>query len=260
MTKPLPAAKAVADFYDGLAPFYDDMTGGKDRFARTMETFRTIVKTYGLRTALDAGAGTGSLALILASLGLEVTAVDLSPQMIAALKNNAAALGLTLNASVLDIRILTGVATEGFDAVFCLGNTFAHLSLPTDHADAAKEFFRVLRPGGILILQTLNFDASRNSATLPHISNRSSDSLFDRRYARTPEGVRLTVSKENEGSGERQDFSLELRPIQSQEAVATLSSAGFAHVGLYGDLAQSVWNPLESKDLVIFAQKSNPID
>ena len=50
----------------------------------------------------------------------------------------------------------------GFDALICMGNSFAHL--PDHHGDqreqrrAINNFFSLLRPGGILVIDHRNFD------------------------------------------------------------------------------------------------------
>lgn len=51
---------------------------------------------------------------------------------------------------------------DGFDAVICLGNSFAHLmDSSTDqrkHKIAIRNFERCLKPGGILLIDHRNFD------------------------------------------------------------------------------------------------------
>src|SRR5204863_8963963 len=63
---------------------------------------------------LDAGAGTGAISLLLAGLGYRVTALDLSPDMLALAEAKAGRLGL-------DIETVVAPATEPppgpFDAV-----------------------------------------------------------------------------------------------------------------------------------------------
>jgi 2-polyprenyl-3-methyl-5-hydroxy-6-metoxy-1,4-benzoquinol methylase len=64
---------------------------------------------------LDAGAGTGFVSLILADQGYEVTAVDLSGQMLAILKSKADRLGLNVEVVQADAADLPQGQT--FDAV-----------------------------------------------------------------------------------------------------------------------------------------------
>jgi SAM-dependent methyltransferase len=60
----------------------------------------------------------------------------------------------------------------GFDAVICLGNSFAHLpDLSGDqenHRIAIRNFHEVLKPGGFLFIDHRNYDAILDSGKAPH--------------------------------------------------------------------------------------------
>ena len=100
---------------------------------------------------LEVGTGPGFFAILLRELGCAVTAIDLTPAMLAEAKENAGALAdeirfLEMNAEQ------PAFADESFDAVISRNLTW---NLP--HPDRAyTEWVRVLRPGGLL----LNFDAN----------------------------------------------------------------------------------------------------
>ena len=104
----------------------------------------------GLRV-LEAGTGPGFFAILLRELGCDVTAIDLTPAMLAEAKKNAGELAdgihfLEMNAEALDFP------DASFDAVVSRNLTW---NLP--HPDRAySEWARVLNPGGLL----LNFDAN----------------------------------------------------------------------------------------------------
>ena len=92
---------------------------------------------------LDAPCGEGHLAASLREAGHRVVAGDLMPQRMA--QAGIPTLGLDLNACLpfRDATFDTVVAVEGIE----------HLENPYL---PAREFFRVLRPGGLLILSTPN--------------------------------------------------------------------------------------------------------
>ena len=51
---------------------------------------------------------------------------------------------------------------EGFDAIVCMGNSFAHLpdfeGDQSNHYTAIRNFHSYLRPGGILVIDHRNYD------------------------------------------------------------------------------------------------------
>jgi SAM-dependent methyltransferase len=93
---------------------------------------------------LDAGAGTGFLSLLAARLGYQVTALDLSPGMLARLRENAERDGL-------DVVAVEGGADEPpagpFDAVI-----ERHLLWTLPHPDTALAAWRRSAPEGRLVL------------------------------------------------------------------------------------------------------------
>ena len=100
---------------------------------------------------LEVGTGPGFFAILLCELGYDVTAIDLTPAMLAEAKKNAGPLAgeihwIEMNAEALDF------ANRSFDVVISRNLTW---NLP--HPDRAyAEWARVLKPGGLL----LNFDAN----------------------------------------------------------------------------------------------------
>src|SRR5918997_1254658 len=97
--------------------------------------------------ALEIGAGTGYFTLNLAQVGVieRATATDISPGMLASLRDSAARLGVDVETVVTDAETLP-FADESFDLVF--GHAVLH-HIP-DLERAFAEFRRVLRPGGAL--------------------------------------------------------------------------------------------------------------
>ena len=98
--------------------------------------------------ALENGAGTGYFSLNLAPQGLnrDLTATDISPGMLKSLKSTAKDLGIKVRTVVTDAENLP-FPDESFDVV--LGHAVLH-HIP-DLDKAFSEFFRVLKPGGMIV-------------------------------------------------------------------------------------------------------------
>ena len=95
---------------------------------------------------LDAGTGSGFLALLLAELGHDVTGIDLTPEMIAHARAASAELGIPVSFEVRDAEN-TGFDEGSFDVIVTrnLTWTLPHL------AQAYRHWYGLLADGGVLI-------------------------------------------------------------------------------------------------------------
>lgn len=92
---------------------------------------------------LDVATGTGNAALAAARTGAEVTAADLTPELLTVAAARAASLGLTVDWVEADAEDLP-FPDGSFDVVLsCIGAMFA-----PDQRRTAAELVRVCRPGG----------------------------------------------------------------------------------------------------------------
>ena len=92
---------------------------------------------------LDVAAGTGNVAIPAAATGAQVTASDLTPELLDRGRADAEAAGVSLEWQVADAEHLP-FEDDSFDAVTsCVGVMFA-----PHHQAAADQLVRVCRPGG----------------------------------------------------------------------------------------------------------------
>jgi SAM-dependent methyltransferase len=248
----------IARFYDDLAPEYDAMTGFERRFAQEKPFFRLLIENNGIRTAVDAGSGTGFHSLLLAQLGVSVTAVDVSGEMLARLRLHAQEMGLTVNAVQSTFQALAGRLPSGIDAVFSLGNSMAHLLTPEELAGSIRSFAAVLKPGGIFFAQLLNYDRILRNRERIQSVKEDGGSVFVRFYDFAEQLLVfniLTLRKTGGGYAHALQ-SVRLRPIQREEFCRALTASGFGEIKAFGSVAMEEYDPLRSKDLVLFARLS----
>ena len=104
---------------------------------------------------LDIGTGTGFFACLLAAEGHEVTGIDLTSEMIEHAEHMASVLGLRAIFQIMDAEEMD-FPDESFDVLVTRNLTW---TLP--HIERAyREWYRLLKPGGLLI----NFDADYSAA------------------------------------------------------------------------------------------------
>ena len=100
------------------------------------------------KTALDVGCGAGLLAEPLARLGARVTGLDASPELIAAARDHAAAMGLEIDYRAGELAELKGQ----YDLITCM-EVIEHVAEP---AMFVRHLAARLAPGGLLIMSTPN--------------------------------------------------------------------------------------------------------
>ena len=139
------------DDWDLLAATFDDEADHGLRDAETRNAWRELllsVLTPDVHDIADIGCGTGSLAVLLAEEGRDVTGLDLSPQMIAIAERKAAALREHRPVFLLDDAANPSLPKGAFDAVVARHILFM---LPRPE-DVVARWVDLLRPGGVLVL------------------------------------------------------------------------------------------------------------
>ena len=100
---------------------------------------------------LDAGCGAGHVALYMAEKGgLQVECIDITPHHLVKAERNIRRAGMSKSVSVQygDYNDLSAFDDGDFDGVYTM-ETLVHSSTPRD---ALKEFWRILKPGGRVVM------------------------------------------------------------------------------------------------------------
>jgi glycine/sarcosine N-methyltransferase len=245
------------EFYDSLASEYDLMTDFPTRFERERPSFQALVERHGVRSALDAGCGTGFHALLLAQLGVRVTAVDTSKAMLARARQHARELGLRIETVRAGFAHLQKKIHKRFDSVFCMGNTLAHLLSPEDLRLALANFAALLRPGGIFFAQNLNYDRILRERGQIQNVKESHGKKFTRSYEYDGDLITFIIQTTEDipGAAQSRSSSTRLRPVLADELVAGLEAAGWRSVQTFGGIAMGPFDRERSMDLVVLARR-----
>ncbi len=136
--------------YHDLAASYDRLTNDVD-YRAVVAFYRQIWEREGLRprTAVDLACGTGSVTTLLAEEGLEVTAVDLSEEMLMEARQKAWELE---NQPIFVCQPLEALCLpRGVDLAVCALDSLDYITDPRDGAEAIRRVYKALNPGGIFI-------------------------------------------------------------------------------------------------------------
>jgi SAM-dependent methyltransferase len=256
-----PASLDIPSFYDRLAPDYDDMTGFGKRFVHEKPFFRLLVESHHIGTALDAGCGTGFHSLLLAQLGVRVTALDVSGEMLDRLARHGKEMDFDISRVRSDFQSIREAVPGPFDAVFCMGNTLPHLLSETDIRSAFGSFAAILRPGGILFLQMLNYD--RILATRERVQSAKERNgvtyvrFYDFDDSRGLVLFNILRLEKKEDTLRTGLITVPLLPVRSARVMSLLIECGYQQIRTFGSIAMDPFNPAMSKDLVIIATPSH---
>jgi 2-polyprenyl-3-methyl-5-hydroxy-6-metoxy-1,4-benzoquinol methylase len=116
---------------------------------------------------LDCACGIGTQALGLALLGHSVHGTDISPVAVERARCEAAQLGVAVTFGVADMRTLDRDVGRVFDVVLAFDNSLPHLLGPADMQLAAHAIRRTLRPGGVFLASTRDYDAQLAHLAVP---------------------------------------------------------------------------------------------
>ena len=245
----------AAEFYRGLAASYDGMT----RFAERLPGERALLAEWrarhGFNRPLDAACGTGLHAIALAQLGLEVTGADLSPEMLAGARAHAAAEGVKIAWVEAAMEQLTGHVQGPFDALFCLGNSLPHLLDEEALATALAGFHQLLVPGGLLLLQLVNYEAVLAGQRRILALNRDGEREFIRFYdfGEPLLGFNILEIDWSQQPPRHRLQTTPLRPWRRAEVERAVETAGFGGIDIFGDLRRGEYATAKSPNLVVTA-------
>ncbi|WP_436499867.1 class I SAM-dependent methyltransferase [Actinokineospora sp. HUAS TT18] len=163
-------------FYDELAADYHLIFADWDAsITRQGAALDTIIRAQlgdQSTLVLDCACGVGTQAIGLAIRGYDVVGTDISGVAAARARREANRRGVRIVTSAADMRQLP-FPGEKFDVVVCADNSIPHLLTATDQLAAFREMYRVLRPGGLLLVTTRDYDevrANRPLSTAPQVA------------------------------------------------------------------------------------------
>ncbi len=238
------------DFYTVISEYYDNIFPyNHNHFEFTKAQLATVKSTI-----LDIGCASGNLAISLAQDGNKVTAIDSDAAMIAkALQKQSSGNPLFLEGDILALQ--QNFSAAEFDAVLCFGNTLVHLASVDQVKQFITEAHAVLKSGGMLLLQILNYEyILREKITeLPLIDNEHV--TFKRNYdIKNQDKVDFITECIIKSKGISLKNSIPLLPLTKTALLQILSERCFSEIHFFGDFKMHTLQP-NSLPLVVVARK-----
>ena len=248
------------DFYDEIAGEYDRITDAAGRVGQAEEFLKELTSRYAMTSALDAACGTGLYARLLAKMGVRAVGADLSEGMLQQARRLAGEAKVRVEWVRAAMQELAARVPDRFDALLCMGNSIPHLLSDGDLDAAVGGFLRLLNPGGIVVLQLLNY--ARILARRERIVgiNRQANREYVRFYDFLPRRVRFNIL-EVAWDGDRPEHRLhstELRPYLADELREALIRHGCRDVQMYSGLRLAPFKRDCDETVVLVGQSLAP--
>jgi SAM-dependent methyltransferase len=248
------------EFYAQIADLYDIMIDWKKRLEREGAFFLKLFEEKGVRRVLDSAAAGGRHVRYFRERGYEFQGADFSPEMIEQCRRADPEHAGDYFRS--DFRDLKQKVSPPYDALLCLGCSLPHLMSEEDFYEALSNFAAVLKRGGTLVTQFVNFDAiyRRGDRIRPlnHRIRPEGEYFFLRVYDLISESqmdINLNVLIKRGRDWDWKMVNTSLFPIHADPYIELVKRAGFADVRLFGDYAFSPFDRDASGDLIVVAER-----
>jgi len=221
--------------------------------AEARQLINLILKTIDFApgsTALDMACGAGRHSILLAKEGFNVTAVDLSANLLNVAKHAASEAGVNVNFIRSDLR---NFATDvKFDLVVNLFTSFGYFEDDEENFRIFKNVYKYLKPTSYFVMDYLN-----RYYVEQHLVNRSVDKIpggeiIQERSINEKRVIKkITISK----NGQEQHFLESVRMYTPNYLTRELKKIGFDIIKSFGDFNGNAFNAETSQRIIIIARK-----
>ena len=200
---------------------------------------------------LDLGCGNGRNAIVAAELGLQVAALDLSPELLAMAQRKTRKKNLSICFVRGDMRHIP--LTGPFDAVWSLFTSFGYFSTDKENERVIRESVAVLKPGGCLLLDYLNVLQCLQNMETSDIQEKGHYTVIqERRYNAAAGRIEKTISIHENGA--TREYHESVRAYQLQELLEFFTHAGLRCTAVYGDYDRRPFTKVSPR-LIVIGQK-----
>lgn len=188
---------------------------------------------------LDIGCATGELAVQLAAGGAEVTGIDLNEDLIQQAISTKKHNDLTFQQGNM-LELDQDFKPQQFDAVLCFGNTLVHLNSTALILCMLKGACVVLKPGGKLLIQLLNYDyiCGEGVETLPVIETEKIRFIRRYQFSNDSDLVGFQTNLEIKANNRVVSNETSLLALKSTKLITLLEESGFRNIQLYANFKQ----------------------
>jgi ubiquinone/menaquinone biosynthesis C-methylase UbiE len=247
--------KESASVFEVYASEYDLITNAAAREKPHGREIDALVAAFKPRTALDAGCAVGLTTRLLAERGVKTVGYDCSGAMLREARRKMAGLNLPLTFRRGYFEKMPGSFLAKFDMVACLANSISGVGSLTNLTKALRNFKRVLRPDGTLVLQMLNYESIDDGVIFPIKCTENNGVVYERFSERRGKDLYIYVTRAeiSEVSPRLEIFRHKFGNFSPAAVIKTLRKVGFTQVGKHGNLLLTKPFDRDCRDLILVA-------
>lgn len=247
--------KKSTSFFETYPDEYDLLTNAVEREKTHRREVQAIIDRFTPGSVLDAGCATGLTTRLFADHGIETVGMDRLKVLLDIAKANTQPHKPNPRYIIGHFERLPKSLNGRFDLVVCLANAIAGVGSLGNLRNSLANFKRVLRPGGTLLLQMLNYASIADGQVIPVRVTEAGGIIYERFTERSGRHLRLYVTRldTNTEPPGFEVFRREFDNFTPAEISRGLRQAGFKSLRRYGSLYLKDKFVRTSRDLVITA-------
>ncbi len=248
----------MLDKTEKLLFYYENLVNWKKRLSSEGPFICNILKEAHAKKVLDAGCGIGKHVLYFRKEGFDAYGADLNPLHYNRAKELAAIEGPEVMFFHEDMKTLENQGNETYDAVLTLGNTLSSIGFE-GVPQVFASFHRVLKSGGMIMGQVLNYDSfdgeDFSDVRSAFIEGREIINIKTFHFEEDHILVLLNAVTKTDDKWESMVSTTKMYQLGTVFTEKTLAGLGFENIRFYGSLKGDPFEADHSKDMVFVAVK-----
>lgn len=243
--------------FDNVADFYSVFSDGEQRLKNEGKLLSELLRRAPGKRVIDIACGTSIHAQFFAESGAEVTALDLSREMIQRNKEERA--HPSIRYDICDMRQISG---GPWDLAICLGNSMSLLKTDEDIEVTFNSVSKCLAPGGLFAIQILNYSAENFKKPRHRIDRKnigSDEIIAIKNLIPDKEHTLLSMAfycRHSNGEYDYTSDAMTLKHINVDDLTDAANKANLIPIETYGGFDMSEFNARLSTDIIFIAVRN----
>jgi ubiquinone/menaquinone biosynthesis C-methylase UbiE len=242
---------------DTYAHEYDWITNAVAREPNHDREVAALVEAFTPSSVLDAGCATGLTSRLFAQRGILTVGLDRSRRMLEQARLKTGSEERLTSFRYGTFERLPNLLNRRFDLVVCLANSITGVETLSGLRSALSGFLRVLRPGGTLVIQMLNFEALKPGQIMPVKATVNEGVVWTRYSVRRGKKLQLHIVRVDLKAQppSTEAFIHEFDNFTPEQVMSALKKTGFTNQRTYGNLLLTKRFGKRARDFVVAAQR-----